>query len=176
MRHLQLVCFMAVLLFTAGKVCAQGSMDQMVKDWERAKEFTQEYLTAMPDEGTNFKPVPEIRSYAEQMLHLAGGNFMFAAQATGKANPYQGKNLEQSDEFKNKAALDKVVMESYDFVITALKSMKENQLGENIKFFNRDMSRGLVLNKLFEHQTHHRGQTTIYLRLKGVKPPNEKLF
>jgi uncharacterized damage-inducible protein DinB len=32
------------------------------------------------------------------------------------------------------------------------------------------------LNKAFEHQTHHRGQTTIYLRLKGIKAPNEKLF
>jgi uncharacterized damage-inducible protein DinB len=32
------------------------------------------------------------------------------------------------------------------------------------------------LSKGFEHQTHHRGQTTIYLRLKGVKPPQEKLF
>ncbi|MBO0721263.1 MAG: damage-inducible protein DinB, partial [Blastocatellia bacterium] len=28
----------------------------------------------------------------------------------------------------------------------------------------------------FEHQTHHRGQTTIYLRLKGVTPPGEKLY
>nr|WP_324497299.1 DinB family protein [Haliscomenobacter sp.] len=30
--------------------------------------------------------------------------------------------------------------------------------------------------KAFEYQTHHRGQTTIYIRLLGIKPPNEKLF
>jgi uncharacterized damage-inducible protein DinB len=30
--------------------------------------------------------------------------------------------------------------------------------------------------KTFEHQTHHRGQTTIYIRTQGIKPPQEKLF
>jgi len=30
--------------------------------------------------------------------------------------------------------------------------------------------------KAFEHQTHHRGQTTIYIRLVGLKPPGERLF
>jgi uncharacterized damage-inducible protein DinB len=33
-----------------------------------------------------------------------------------------------------------------------------------------------VLNKCFEHQTHHRAQITVYLRLAGVTPPAEKLF
>ncbi|HET7002392.1 MAG TPA: DinB family protein [Puia sp.] len=32
------------------------------------------------------------------------------------------------------------------------------------------------LLKAFEHQAHHRGQTTIYIRLVGVKPKNERLF
>ena len=30
--------------------------------------------------------------------------------------------------------------------------------------------------KAHEHQTHHRGQCTIYIRLQGVRPPAEKLF
>ncbi|HZJ61332.1 MAG TPA: DinB family protein, partial [Chitinophagaceae bacterium] len=28
----------------------------------------------------------------------------------------------------------------------------------------------------FEHQTHHRAQTTIYIRLMGLHPPQEQLF
>lgn len=152
------------------------STAQMITEWQRAKEFTKEYLDAMPEEGTNFKPTPEIRSFAEQMLHLANANFNFASAASGKANPYQGKSLEKMDEFKTKAALSKVVLESYDFTIDALKSTTDAQLGESIKLFGRDMSREMAFAKQFEHQTHHRGQTTIYIRMKGVKPPNEKLF
>ena len=162
-----------------GRAAGSGStttVAQMVTEWQRAKEFTKEYLDTMSEDGTNYKPTPEVRSFAEQMLHLANGNFNFAASASGKANPYQGKNLEKMDEFKTKAALSKVVLESYDFTIDALKSMTEAQMADQVKVFGKDMSREMAFAKEFEHQTHHRGQTTVYIRMKGIKPPNEKLF
>jgi uncharacterized damage-inducible protein DinB len=33
-----------------------------------------------------------------------------------------------------------------------------------------------LMMKPFEHQTHHRGQTTIFIRLTGTKPPQEQSF
>jgi len=153
-----------------------AAISQMVADWERAKAYTREYLDAMPEAGLTFKPQAEVRSFAEQMLHIAGANFHLAAAASGKTNPYQGKQLESIEEFRNKAALTKVVMESYDFVINALKSTKEAKLTEKIKVFDFTITREQAFNKAFEHQTHHRGQATIYLRMKGIKPPDEKLF
>ncbi|GAB3508890.1 hypothetical protein GCM10027341_45280 [Spirosoma knui] len=160
----------------AAKKPSTVTVSQMVAEWQRAKEYTKEYLDAMPEDGVGYKPTAEIRSFAEQMLHLANGNFNFASAASGKANPYQGKNLEKLDEFKTKAALTKVVLESYDFTIDALKAMTDAQLAESVKVFGRDMTRETAFAKEFEHQTHHRGQTTIYIRMKGIKPPNEKLF
>ena len=57
------------------------------------------------------------------------------------------------------------------------KKLTASQLNETVKFFGRfEMSRTAVLSKGFEHQTHHRGQTTVYIRLAGSKPPQEKLF
>ncbi|AQG81009.1 DinB family protein [Spirosoma montaniterrae] len=152
------------------------SVSQLVADWQRAKDYTKEYLDAMPEDGTGYKPTPDVRSFAEQMLHLASANFGFAASATGKPNPYTGKSLEKMDDLKTKAALTKVVMESYDFVIDGLKGLTDAQLAENVKMGNREIPRELAYAKAFEHQTHHRGQATVYLRMKGVKPPNEKLF
>ncbi len=177
--HFLFTALFMLVGFFASQAAGRGSTitaAQMVTEWQRAREFTKEYLDAMPEEGTNFKPTPEIRSFAEQMLHLANANFNFASAASGKTNPYQGKSLEKMDEFKTKAALSKVVLESYDFTIDALKSTTDAQLAEQIKLFGRDMSRETAFTKQFEHQTHHRGQTTIYIRMKGVKPPNEKLF
>lgn len=164
------------MLFVLSSFTPLGSVSQMVADWQRAREFTKEYLDTMPEDGVNYKPNAEIRSFAEQMLHLASGNFAFVSAASGKANPYQGKNLEKLEDMKTKAALAKVVLESYDFAIDALKGMNEAQMGESVKVFNRDMTRELAFAKAFEHQTHHRGQSTIYIRMKGIKPPNEKLF
>ncbi|MBS1810986.1 MAG: damage-inducible protein DinB [Acidobacteria bacterium] len=153
---------------------------KMIADWTRAKDYTKEYLDAMPEDGTNYKPNAQDkdqRSFAEQMLHFTAANFMFASLATGAANPYQGKNLEKMDEYKTKAALSKVVLESYDFMIAAVKNFDLSKANEPLKLFNRfDSTRSGVIAAAFEHQTHHRGQTTVYIRMKGVKPPQERLF
>jgi uncharacterized damage-inducible protein DinB len=177
---LSLVCFAQQAsggaALPAAKPASADPVARLVADWTRARDYTKEYLDAMPDEGVSFKPTPDIRSFAEQMLHLANANFAFASTATGAANPQQGKNLEKMDEYKTKAALTKIVMESYDFVINAIKGFDVKKMDEKVKFFNFEMTRAAAFDKGFEHQTHHRGQTTIYLRLKGVKPPQEKLF
>ncbi|MGA0555851.1 DinB family protein [Larkinella sp. VNQ87] len=153
-----------------------ATVSQMTTEWQRAKEYTKEYLDAMPEEGVSFKPTPDIRSFAEQMLHLANANYNFASAATGKANPMQGKKMETMEEFKTKAGLSKAVLDSYDFVLEGIKGMSDAQLGEEVSMGPRKLSREMVFAKAFEHQTHHRGQTTIYIRMKGIKPPNEKLF
>lgn len=147
-------------------------------DWERAKAYTLEYLNAANDEVISFKPTAEMRSFGQQMLHIAESNYGFGSAASGKASPYNFGDLEKAaDKYKTKEALTKAVMDSYDFIMSALKETDDARLKETIKMFNRfEMTRGEAFEKAFEHQTHHRGQTTVYLRLSGVKPPNEKLF
>ncbi|WP_461131550.1 DinB family protein [Spirosoma aerophilum] len=173
-----MLAFLALLgAFSASRATAPMiSITQLTADWQRAKDYTKEYLDVMPEDGVNYKPTPEIRSFAEQMLHLTAANYNFAAMASGKPNPMQGKKLEEMSELKTKAALTKAVMDSYDFMIDAVKGMTDAQLAENVKMGQREMTKEVVLAKAFEHQTHHRGQCTIYIRMKGVKPPNEKLF
>jgi uncharacterized damage-inducible protein DinB len=155
---------------------AQSTIDESVKDWERAKAYTKEYLDAMPDDKYGLKPTPEMRSFAEQMLHLADANYNFAAAAAGVKVPDGAAELEKNGS-KEKAAVTKQVLDSYDFVISNLKKMNPAQMNEQVKLFGRfEMSKGAAFAKCFEHQTHHRGQGTVYLRLAGVKPPQEKLF
>ncbi len=154
----------------------KSRIDSLVREWTRARDYTKEYLDAMPDDGINFKPTAEIRSFAEQMLHLSNANYNFAARAFGVDNPMQGKRLEQLDELKTKSALTKTVIDSYDFMINTIKAQTDAKLDEQIAFAGMNRPKSAVLAASFEHQTHHRGQTTIYLRMKGVKPPNEKLF
>ena len=167
---------LCLLLMSGFNAPHRTPVAQLVTEWERAKAYTKEYLDAMPEDGYAFKPTPEVRSFAEMMLHLANANYGFLSATSGKSNPNQGGSLEKTVTDKSKANITKTVMDSYDFVIDALKGMTDAQMAETAKVFNRDMTRELAVMKAFEHQTHHRGQTTVYLRLKGVKPPNEKLF
>jgi uncharacterized damage-inducible protein DinB len=172
----------AVALFALGsfvlisfKTLESPKTDDLVKDWERAKTYTKEYLDAMPEDGYGFKPTEEMRSFSEQMLHLAEANYGLSSAATGKKAPYSFGQLEKANA-KSKDEVSKLVMDSYDFVLASIKEADDSKLSSMVKIFNFDMTSEKAFSKTFEHQTHHRGQTTVYLRLKGVKPPQEKLF
>lgn len=166
----------ALLFLLLASVSYGQSIDEIVKEWERAKTYTKEYLDAMPESGYALKPTPEMRSFAEQMLHLTDANYGFASAASGEKSPVGFGESEKTVD-KSKANVTKLVMESYDFVINSIKKTTFAQLLEKTKLFNQfEMTKGMVYAKLFEHQTHHRGQTTVYLRLAKVTPPNEKLF
>jgi uncharacterized damage-inducible protein DinB len=55
--------------------------------------------------------------------------------------------------------------------------MTAEKMKETTKLFGQfDMTKGEAYAKVFEHQTHHRGQTTVYIRLAKGTPPQEKLF
>lgn len=174
-KNLLLPFFLLLALVTTSH--AQSSIEATVKEWERAKAYTKEYLDAMPEASYTLKPTPDIRSFAQQMLHLTDANYGFGAAATGEKSPFNMGQLEKSTTDLSKANVTKIVLDGYDFVINGIKKLKPAQLNEQIKLFGRfELTRAEALAKDFEHQTHHRGQTTIYLRLAGVTPPAEKLF
>lgn len=151
-------------------------VETLVNDWKRAKSYTKSYLDAMPESAYNFQPTPEVRTFSEQMLHLTAANYNFAAAATGVKSPIDGLEAE-SNTRRSKAEISQQVMAGYDFVIDQIRQIPPRQLAEPIQLFGQfSMSRATALRKAFEHQTHHRGQTTIYLRLAGVIPPAEQLF
>lgn len=181
MKKVRLIWIFGVLLMMSNSIFAQGLNNQAVKanmlvDWERAKVYTKEYLDAMPEKYINFKPARNTRTFAEQMLHMSQGTIELIATGTGAKPIYEGKVLEKANEYKNKVALIKVVMESYDYAIESIKNMDASKLDNLVKRGEYETNQYGWLNKAFEHQTHHRAQTTIYLRLKGIKPPNERLF
>lgn len=188
MRTKALRLFVALLAATIFSVSALAQADAkkpedkrhpIVREtefsWKRAKKWTLDYIDAMPETALGFKPTPEVRSFAEQMLHLAFWNFGLIESMSGKANPYGKKQetLEKGDAGKTKAALRKVVEESYDAVLAAMNGLDEVKLLEQAQFFNSKMTRLTILSIALDHQTHHRGQTTAYLRLKGITPPPE---
>jgi uncharacterized damage-inducible protein DinB len=177
--------FSLLLSFCIFSVNAQNSFSdtlkqQMVKDWERAKSYTQEYLDAMPADKYSFRPTDSMRTFAEQMLHLATANALMASIVTGAPFPFATHNFEKSPGAQSKDSVAYYVNTSYDFVINAIKNIDTGKLGEvvtwNLPGGRRSVTRLVWLMKAFEHQTHHRGQCTVYLRLSGIRPPAEKLF
>ena len=160
---------------TAQPITGEEIKTQFIKEWERAKAYTLDYLNTMPADKYSFRAVDSIRSFAQQMLHLASGNIGLVGLATGEKTEFP-RNLEKSPGAQNKDSVVWYVSRSYDFAIESIQKLDPGKYGELIGQDPRKVSRFAWLLKAFEHQTHHRGQTTIYIRLQGIRPPNERLF
>lgn len=132
----------------------------------------------MPEDGYSYKPNEEVRSFQAQYLHMAQGNLGLVGNATDGDRLYADiQNFENEESMKGKENVIRITTEVYDWCIDQVKNMDMSKadevVGPNEQF---SFSRMEWLKKGFEHQTHHRGQTTIYLRMKGIAPPPEKLF
>src|SRR5258707_9505 len=176
------------LLFTAGlltlmtlsssaqSISGDDIKSQFAKDWERAKAYTLEYLNTMPADKYSFKAVDSIRSFAQQMLHLSAGNVHIISIATDANPPFAANGLETRTSAQTKDSVVYYVSASYDFAIQSIKTLDPAKLGELAGQGNNKVTRFAWLLNGFEHQPHPRGQPTIYLRLQGIRPPNESIF
>lgn len=166
-----------MLNLAAQSLNADDIKSQFAVDWERAKEYTIEYLNTMPADKYSAKAVDSIRSFAEQMLHLASANVFLMATATGeKPLSWASFTLESRKTAQSKDSVMYFVTSSYDFCKNAVKNFDPAKWGESRTLFGFNMTAFALMQKTFEHQTHHRGQTTIYIRLQDIRPPQEKLF
>ena len=151
----------------------------LAAEWERAKAGTRDYLDAAGADHLGFRPAEGSRSVAEQFLHLASAQYVFAASATGRANPLDpsGADPEKDEKLKGDPdAFRGFVLDSYDFMIDGVRELDPAVLDEEVAFFRLRMPRSLLLAKALEHHAHQRGQVAVYLRLAGITPPSQRLF
>src|SRR5579864_3050676 len=107
---------------SAQSITGEEIKAQFVKDWERAKSYTLDYLNTMPADKYSFKAVDSIRSFAQQMLHLASGNAGLITAATGeKIDNFPGRGLERSPTAQTKDSVVYYVTRSYDFAIESIQ-------------------------------------------------------
>ncbi len=61
---------------------------------------------------------------------------------------------------------------TYDFALDVLQHFDLARLSDTVSFFAGPMNKLQIINLLNDHQTHHRAQMLVYLRLNGIKPPD----
>lgn len=177
----KVIVLMAVACTSVTGLSAQHLTDedvrsQFLKDWERAKLYSIDYLNTMPVDKYSFKATDSIRSFAQQWLHLAQSNVNIISFVADEPNIIGDRILENSVTAQTKDSVMYYVVASYDLAIHGLKKMNMASLNEKVKMYNWEETKYAWLLKAFEHQTHHRAQTTIYIRLVGLHPPQERLF
>ena len=176
------LCFvLSAFLFSNNLTAQVMSNDDlktlMATEWQRAKVYTQEYMNTMPADKYSFKAIDSLRSFAQQLLHLASANVFLMAQATGQPPAsWVSFTLEKRTTAQGRDSVMYFVNASYDYVIDAVKKCDPSKWKDEVTLFGFKTTKFALMLKTFEHQTHHRGQTTIYIRELNIIPPQEKLF
>jgi uncharacterized damage-inducible protein DinB len=137
----------------------------IVKHLETSKAFTIKVAEAMPEAGFDFKLTPPQMSFAGQMTHLAQGLSYFTSSFTG-AKPNPGKPASM-----NKADVIAFVNSSFDKAIALVSGLTHEQLAKTYKGEEGEQSGLDLLLGMLDHTTHHRASAEMYLRAKGITPP-----
>ncbi len=156
---------------------AQTSIkDALVKHWKTTGEFTIAVAKAMPADSYNFRPNPEEMSFGHVMAHIGQANLGACAVASGLDRPAVPAKLaallrdEHSD--VDRATAISFLQTTFDFCNRAVDSMTPAKLDAMVGPGNRKMTGYEWLWAYFTHTAHHRGQAEVYLRVKGIKPPD----
>jgi uncharacterized damage-inducible protein DinB len=165
--------YLALLLAAAAlPVFAQGNADAdnlksiFVKHLQTSKDFTVKVAEAMPEENYSFKLTPEQMSFGGQLTHLSQALGFFLSAFTGE-KPNPGKPASES-----KADVIAFVKSSYEKAISQVSQLTPEQLHKTYKFGGQSSRTGIdLLLGMLDHCTNHRASAEMYLRVKGITPP-----
>lgn len=166
-----LTCAMAAMCYAQD---THAFVDLLVKHWQTSKTFTLAVVNEMPDGQYTFKASPAEMSFGEMANQVAEANMHYCAAAFS-APPSQGmSNEEKNAKDYSKATVVKRLSDSFDFCLEGMQKMTDGDLLKMRGKAPRQMTAYEFLWGAFTHVAHHRGQLEVYLRVKGIKPPDYK--
>lgn len=200
MRRMVSVIALAICCMTAAQAQtggdgkpAQATVTDPSKSFDAILSlFEKEFMglaKAMPAEKYNFAPSAAIfvesqktdylspnnkgvRTFAEQVKHVAQANYFFASNFSGLKPDADVKAI---GDLKDKDQIVAAAQGSFDFAHKAMAALTTQNAFENIsaqiKVFGPDSTRASVAGFLVAHGFDHYGQLAEYLRMNGVVPP-----
>jgi uncharacterized damage-inducible protein DinB len=137
----------------------------VLKRLKISRDFTLKVAEAMPEADYSFKLTPPQMSFAQQMVHLSQGLTYFLSAFKGeKPNPPKPPSMNKSD-------VVAFVRTSFDDAIATVSALTPEQISKEYKGQEGSHSGADMLIAMLEHTAHHRASAEMYLRAKGITPP-----
>lgn len=138
-------------------------------------EFTSA-AEAMPEDKYSFAPTngdfKGVRTFAQQVKHVAAANYMFGAGVLGEKPPVELGGENGPDSVKTKAEIVKFLNDSFAYLNKALDSLTaQNELDQVDSPFGMKVSRLSLASFAIAHPFDHYGQMVEYLRMNEIVPP-----
>jgi uncharacterized damage-inducible protein DinB len=132
---------------------------------------------AMPDDKYGFAPTngefKGVRTFGEQLKHVAAANYSFAAAIVGEKPPADvGDGEAGPASLKTKEEILKYLNDSFSYVQKAVATIDAKNAISPIKSpFGGEATRLAMVNLIIGHCYDHYGQLVEYVRMNGIVPP-----
>ena len=124
-----------------------------------------------PADKYDWKPTPEVRSFAEQLLHAASyANYV--REVAGGARPKEEDPPRAN--FKSKADIVAYVKKAYADGAKAIEATGEQKLATSIQVGRWTVSLYGLFDTAVEHSGEHYGQLVQYYRASKMVPPESR--
>jgi len=180
MKTLLAVQIALVLLSSLGAIAQQAPASaKTVSDsinymWKMVEKDFTSLAEAMPEEKWNFKPTQgafaEVRTFAQQVKHVACGNEAWAKKLRGEQPPDRC-DTGGPNPAKTKAEILAYLHETFVMMDSEIAKARLDNLMAPMEGPYAGDNRLEVLNSALWHISDHYGQLVEYVRMNGIVPP-----
>ena len=156
----------AFVMFGSGTAHAQTpkpeqtTRDVLLKQWTDIGEKVVQLAEQFPEDKYEFRPVAGVRTFGDQLRHVAFWNDFVAKNARGEKADGKLNELPKA-QYATKAAVVKALKDS---LADATAQLKNGPAAPSAKLTDLWVS-------FTEHSGEHYGQMVVYYRLNGIVPP-----
>ncbi len=154
---------------------AQGPAAETLSLWNNISHKLIAMAEDFPEAKYDFKPKPEVRTFAEVLLHVAGTDYVLISAVKGsQVGP--GTEDPPRKSYKTKADVVALLKKAVEDGAALIKEQGDAGLNHAVKFpyGNRMVTSSFCWTEAIEHSGEHYGNLVVYYRLNGIVPPDSR--
>jgi uncharacterized damage-inducible protein DinB len=147
-----------------------SAAEATLRAWEAAYAKLTDMAEDFPEEKYDYKPAPEVRSFAEQLLHVSSSAYFFIRVCSGERS---AEGPFTREKYKTKAEVVAALKKAATAGAAFIREQGETGLNKPAKLPWEEETRNAlwVWNVGARHASEHYGQLVVYYRLNGLVPP-----
>jgi uncharacterized damage-inducible protein DinB len=166
---------LVLLLMIGGGAARAGAQAnplsaELRADYRTIRDYFIRAAEEMPEADYGFKPSPDVRSFGQQVAHVADDQYNLCAPAKGETRTAAYRAIEQS--LSTKSELVAALKAAFAYCDAAYDAITDS--GGIAVVAGQQRTRFGMLNWNLWHTWEHYGNVVVYLRLKGLVPPSSQ--
>jgi uncharacterized damage-inducible protein DinB len=145
-------------------------VSELRSDYKTIEDYVLRAAEKMPEGEYAFKPSPDVRTFAQQIAHVADDQYNLCAPAKGEVRQAAYRAIETS--MSTKAELVPALRAAFAYCDGAYDALTDASGQEMVT--GRDRTKFGMLTWNLWHTWEHYGNMVIYLRIKGIVPPSSE--